>query len=190
MLAETRLKLIAAARAAFGSAGYASTSMDELTASAGLTRGALYHHFGSKEGLLEAVIREIDQEIALRYRKEFDGASSVWDGFAACGRAYLRLALEPEIRRIVLQDAPAVLGQRLRAIDEASSLKPMIESLTHLIEAKEIEPCPPEALARLLNGALVDAALWIAAGEDVGYRLDQALSAYGVMLDGLRRSPR
>ncbi|TIS54494.1 MAG: helix-turn-helix transcriptional regulator, partial [Mesorhizobium sp.] len=66
MIAETRAKLIAAARHAFGTIGYAEASMDDFTASAGLTRGALYHHFGDKKGLLQAVIAEIDAEMAAR----------------------------------------------------------------------------------------------------------------------------
>ena len=60
MIEETRNKLLEAARQAFGAVGYAQTSMDELTASAGLTRGALYHHFGDKKGLLQAVVRQLD----------------------------------------------------------------------------------------------------------------------------------
>ena len=63
MIAETRAKLIAAGRNAFGTVGYAAASMDDFTAGAGLTRGALYHHFGDKKGLLQAVIREIDAEM-------------------------------------------------------------------------------------------------------------------------------
>ena len=66
MIEETRAKLISAARAAFATVGYADSSMDELTAQAGLTRGALYHHFGGKKGLLEAVIAQIDAEISGR----------------------------------------------------------------------------------------------------------------------------
>lgn len=63
MIEETRAKLLDAARQAFGSVGYAQTSMDELTASVGLTRGALYHHFGDKKGLLQAVVQQIDAEL-------------------------------------------------------------------------------------------------------------------------------
>ena len=63
MIAETRAKLLAAGRKAFGSIGYAEASMDDFTAEAGLTRGALYHHFGDKKGLLLAVVAEIDAEM-------------------------------------------------------------------------------------------------------------------------------
>lgn len=66
MIEETRAKLIDAARRAFADNGYAGASMDELTASAGLTRGALYHHFGDKKGLLAAVVQQIDDEMNLR----------------------------------------------------------------------------------------------------------------------------
>ncbi len=66
MIEETRAKLIDAARRAFTDNGYAGASMDELTASAGLTRGALYHHFGDKKGLLAAVVQQIDDEMNLR----------------------------------------------------------------------------------------------------------------------------
>ena len=71
MIAETRAKLVAAARHAFGTVGYAEASMDDFTAAAGLTRGALYHHFGDKKGLLEAVIAEIDAEMTERLCDRF-----------------------------------------------------------------------------------------------------------------------
>ncbi|HSX74615.1 MAG TPA: helix-turn-helix domain-containing protein, partial [Shinella sp.] len=69
MIAETRAKLIAAGRQAFGTVGYAAASMDDFTAGAGLTRGALYHHFGDKKGLLQAVIQQIDAEMTLRLNR-------------------------------------------------------------------------------------------------------------------------
>src|SRR3546814_8503843 len=63
MTAETRSTLLKLARQMFGKTGYADASMDELTAAAGMTRGALYHHFGSKQGLFEAVVEQIDEEM-------------------------------------------------------------------------------------------------------------------------------
>ena len=78
MIEETRDKLVATGRQAFGSAGYANTSMDDLTAKAGLTRGALYHHFGGKEGLLAAVVDQIDEEVDLRLQTMSATAPSLW----------------------------------------------------------------------------------------------------------------
>ncbi len=80
MIAETRAKLLAAARHAFGTKGYAEASMDDFTAEAGLTRGALYHHFGDKKGLLRAVIAEIDAEMNVRLREVSGRAGSPWRG--------------------------------------------------------------------------------------------------------------
>lgn len=190
MIAGTRASLLASARAAFGAEGYADTSMDDLTAAAGLTRGALYHHFGGKDGLLEAVVAEIGREMLARYEEAFAAAPDTWSGLRACCRLYLTMALEPEIQRIVLRDAPAVLGQRFRAIDAEASLAPMAESLRELMAEGLIRRTDPEALARLLNGALVDAALWIAGSSDDEGALARALDAFDVLLEGLRREPR
>src|SRR5919108_1957781 len=110
MIAETRARLIAAARQAFGTVGYAEASMDDFTAAAGLTRGALYHHFGDKKGLLEAVIAEIDAEMNERLCTISAGAPNRWQGFVDESVAYIEMALEPEIQRIMLRDGPAVLG--------------------------------------------------------------------------------
>ena len=110
MIAETRAKLIAAARKAFGERGYAEASMDDFTAEAGLTRGALYHHFGDKKGLFEAVVHEMDAEMAARLKTISDAAPTRWDGFVEENVGYVKMALEPEVQRIVLLDGPAVLG--------------------------------------------------------------------------------
>lgn len=81
MIAETTTKLIAAARRSFAQVGYAVTSMDELCAEVGLTRGALYHHFGGKEGLLEAVVKQIDQEMGAKMDAVWYSTDDRWEGF-------------------------------------------------------------------------------------------------------------
>ncbi|WP_119168937.1 TetR/AcrR family transcriptional regulator [Algihabitans albus] len=187
MIAETAGKLVSAARRSFGAKGYAGTSMDELCAEAGLTRGALYHHFGGKVGLLEAVVREIDAEIGDRLEAHWRGIEDPWEAFRACNTEYLRLALDPEIQRILLRDAPAVLGQRLREIDEDGSIGPLAEALEDLMRAGRIADCDAEVVARLLNGALVDAALWIAAGADAEARFERAAAGIDLILKGLER---
>ncbi|WP_455357608.1 TetR/AcrR family transcriptional regulator, partial [Streptomyces sp. SYSU K217416] len=106
----TRASLLSTARRMFADSGYANTSMDELTAQAGLTRGALYHHFGDKQGLLAAVVEQIDAETDARLQAISDAATDPWQGFQQRCRAYLDMALEPEFQRIVLRDARAVLG--------------------------------------------------------------------------------
>ena len=114
MIAETRAKLLAAGRKAFGSIGYADASMDDFTAEAGLTRGALYHHFGDKKGLLLAVVGEIDAEMTKRLCDISSRAETRWEGFIEENVGYVRMALEPEIQRIMFRDGPAVLGDPSR----------------------------------------------------------------------------
>ncbi|WP_236184902.1 TetR/AcrR family transcriptional regulator [Pseudomonas protegens] len=184
MIEQTRARLIASARQAFARLGYAKTSMDDLTAEAGLTRGALYHHFGDKQGLLAAVVEQIDSEMDERLDAISAAASDPWQGFAQRCRAYLEMAQEAEIRRIVLQDARAVLGQRQPA--EEHCIDSLSRRLQALVEAGLITPAPSQALARLINGSLVDAALWIAA-EQPGQRLQQALQALELLLRGLQQ---
>ncbi|MFK3644372.1 TetR/AcrR family transcriptional regulator [Pseudomonas protegens] len=183
MIEQTRARLIASARQAFARLGYAKTSMDDLTAEAGLTRGALYHHFGDKQGLLAAVVEQIDSEMDERLEAISAAASDPWQGFAQRCRAYLEMAQEAEIRRIVLQDARAVLGQRQPA--EEHCIDSLSRRLQALVEAGLITPAPSQALARLINGSLVDAALWIAA-EQPEQRLQQALQALELLLRGLQ----
>lgn len=187
MIEATRAKLIASARQAFARQGYAKTSMDDLTAEAGLTRGALYHHFGDKQGLLAAVVEQIDSEMDARLDRVSDQAGDPWEGFTRRCRAYLEMAQELEIRRIVLQDARAVLGERLP--DQEHCIDSLGRRLQTLAEAGIISPAPSQALARLVNGSLVDTALWIAADAAPGQRLEQALLGLELLLRGLRAKP-
>ena len=122
MVEETRAKLIRAARKAFAAKGYAAASMDDLTAEAGLTRGALYHNFGDKKGLLQAVIDQIDAEMLARLHAVQDRAETAWLGLLAEGIAYIEMALEPEIQRIMLLDGPAVLGDPSRWPNQSACL--------------------------------------------------------------------
>ncbi|KSQ79609.1 TetR family transcriptional regulator [Pseudomonas aeruginosa] len=185
MIEETRAKLIDAARRAFADNGYAGASMDELTASAGLTRGALYHHFGDKKGLLAAVVQQIDDEMNLRLGAILAAGEDLWSGFRAYNRAYLKMALEAEIQRIVLRDAPAILGSPSSEASQLRCLSSMTGQLRELMDSGRVRRTDAEALAWLLNGALVDAALRIANAEHPPESLARACQALDVLLDGL-----
>lgn len=190
MITDTTGRLVAEARRAFAKHGYTEVSAADLCAAAGFTRGALYHHFGGKEGLLEAVLSEIDCEVRARLDAAAHAHSDSWEAFRACCLSYLDLALEPEFQRIVLRDAPAVLGQRFREIDEAATLGPMADSIRGLMEGGYIRFGDIEVLARLVNGAVLEAALWVAAGDDPENRLPRARSTVDLLLDGLRVQAR
>lgn len=185
MIEETRAKLIDAARKAFAEKGYAAASMDDLTAEAGLTRGALYHHFGDKKGLLQAVIDQIDAEMMIRLRAAQDRAASPWLGFIDEYLAYIEMALEPEIQRIMLLDGPAVLGDPSRWPNQTACLRTTIQTIQALIDAGTVRPVDPEAAARLLNGAALSAALWIAAADDPRAILTKTVEAFRHLAIGL-----
>jgi AcrR family transcriptional regulator len=185
MIAETRARLVAAARHAFGTVGYAEASMDDFTAAAGLTRGALYHHFGDKKGLLEAVIAQIDAEMCERLSAVSARAGSRWQGFVAECTAYIEMALEPEIQRIVHRDGPAVLGDPWRWPSQNGCITAMTENLARLAEEGTIADVDPEAAARLINGATLHAAQWIANAEDPEATSKKAVRAFNALLEGL-----
>jgi AcrR family transcriptional regulator len=188
MIAETRAKLIAAARKAFGEQGYADASMDEFTAKAGLTRGALYHHFGDKKGLFEAVVRQMDAEMAARLKTISAAAPTPWDGFVGENVGYVEMALEPEVQRIVLLDGPAVLGDP----SAWPSADGCIASLRASLEGLQAEgvvrtDIDADVAARLVSGASTDAAMWIANAPDAALASRKAIPAFKALLDGLLR---
>lgn len=181
---ETRATLLATARRMFTEHGYANTSMDELTAQAGLTRGALYHHFGDKQGLLTAVVAQIDTETDQRLQAISDSAEDAWDGFCRRCRAYLDMALEPEIQRIVLRDARAALGAA-SPDEQRRCVESMQQLIDNLMRQGIVEQADPQALASLIYGSLAEAAFWIAHGADGNARLARALVAMNLLLRGL-----
>lgn len=184
-----RAKLIAAARKDFARKGYAAASMDELTAKVGLTRGALYHNFGDKRGLLAAVVDQIDSEMALRAQRVGARKGDDWQGLLAEGAAYIKMALEPEVQRIVLLDGPAVLGDPSRWPSQSSCLQATRRTVERLIAQGTLKPVDAEAAARLLCGAALNAALWIAASDDPRGVLPKAVDSFHALASGLLTKP-
>ena len=185
MIAETRAKLIAAGREAFAAVGYADASMDDFTAACGLTRGALYHHFGDKKGLMAAVVEQIDGEMTARLDKLAADAPSRWQGFIDENLGYLKMALEPEIQRIVLRDGPAVLGDPSSWPSAQGCVASITSSIRALQEEGVIADMDSEATARLIVGASTHAAQWIANSDDPEATSEKAVSAFRTMLEGL-----
>ena len=181
---ETRALLLATASRVFSERGYADTSMDDLTAQAGLTRGALYHHFGDKKGLLLAVVEQIDAEMDQRLQAISDSTGDLWEGFRRRCRAYLEMALEPEIQRIVLRDARAVLGGA-SPDSQRHCLESMQGLIQQLIHQGIVADACPQALASLIYGSLAEAAFWIADGDEGKARLVKGTAALELLLRGL-----
>lgn len=183
---ENRMKLIGAARKAFAASGFAAASMDDLTASVGLTRGALYHGFGDKKGLLAAVVAQVDSEMAARARQLGATAPNSWERLLAVGDAYIGMALVPEIRRIVLLDGPAFLGDPSRWPSQDACLNITMQTVTDLIAEGVMKPVDVEAASRLLGGTAFNAALWVAESDEPQIVLPKAKEAFRMMVEGFR----
>lgn len=185
---ENRARLIAAARRAFAAKGYADASMDELTADAGLTRGALYHGFGGKAGLLAAVVEQIDGEMAERAHRAALAQDNAWEGLLAEAAAYIEMALEPEVRRIVLLDGPAILGDPSLWPSQNACLSQTREIVAQLVADGVMKPVDVEAASRLLSGAAMTAALWLASSDAPHQHLAKAIDTYREMASGFLMS--
>ncbi len=158
-----------AARRLFTERGYDAVGTEEIVRAAGVTRGALYHHFGGKAELLEAVYERLEAESTERVARIVLGSEleSPLEAMKAGIEAFLDECAEPELQRIALHDAPAVLGwDRWREIAAANGLGLIEASLSGAIEAGEIKPLPVRPMAHLLLGALDEAAMLVARAED------------------------
>ncbi len=187
---ENRAKLLMAARKAFAEKGFAAASMDELTASVGLTRGALYHNFGDKKGLLAAVVAQMDGEMAQQAKAEAVDAGDDWEKLLAEGVAYIKMALDPEVRRIVLLDGPAFLGDPAQWPGQLSCLESTRQTLTQLLERGVIKTVDADAAAYMLNSAAMNAALWIAASPDPQKALPAIIAVFTELASGLCHRPQ
>jgi AcrR family transcriptional regulator len=186
----TRDALLRAARELFVELGYAGTATEEIVQRAGLTRGALYHQFRDKEDLFRAVYADVEREfterIAHRMRSlRTDG--DAWHEFRAGVQAYLDVALDIDVQRIALLDAPAVLGRAAGHDVGRFGLDLIRRGLLRSMETRKIEAQPIEPLAHVLRAAIVEGAMAIARAEDhaaaraeVGAALDRLVNGLAV----------
>lgn len=162
--------------------------MDDIAAAVGMTRGALYHHFGEKKGLFQAVIEQIDQDIDERILQATSGATSLWARFMIESRCYLDCMLIPEVQQIIIRDGRSVLGDINDWPHQAKYHEILAQTLLRLSETGVIRSCDPDALARQINGALFNAAIWIADADNPQANLAKAWEAFALLMDGLRRN--
>ena len=162
---RTRAALIEAARRRFAEDGYAGASTEAILAETGVTRGALYHHFADKQDLFAAVCEALQAEVAERISQAAEGQSP-YEAIAAGCVAFIDAVARPEARRILLLDAPGVLGwERWNALDARHGFGLLRAGIEAAVEAGVFSG-DPEVLAVLLNGALNHAAMWAAQDDD------------------------
>ncbi len=183
--ATTRRALLDAARSVFAERGYHGAAAEEIVRRAGLTRGALYHHFEDKKDLFRAVVDEIEGEIDEEIEEAERARSGLPEAVMAGYRAFLDAVLDPEMRRTFFLDGPSVLGWEWREIDARHAVGKIEEGLESLIEEGFVKPQPVRPLARLINGALLEAAFFVAASEDLEAARDEVWGAMERLLGGL-----
>ena len=189
--ATTRAALIAAGRERFGKAGYHETGTHDLVALASVTRGALYHHFGDKKNLFEAVFQQTDAELNLKAHTTVAPLSGdTWAQLIVAIQTYLQLRAESrEVQRILLLDGPAVIGwERWREL-QVGSLQAMAQTLWMLMDQALIAKGSPETLAQLILAAMNESALAIAHASDPAVALAMHTKSLLVLVKGLRMNP-
>lgn len=182
--AATRADLIAAARALFTEKTYAGTSTPEIAAAAGVTRGALYHHFADKQALFLAVAEREAEIVAAEIERAAPAAGDPVATLLAGGRAFLEAMRAPGRTRLLLLDGPSVLGRAaMDDIDARHGNRTLREGLVAAMRAGAIRNLPVDALTTQL-GALFDrAALAVEDGADA----EAHLAVLAALLEGLRR---
>src|SRR5215210_5677635 len=137
----TRDALLTAARALFAERGYAGVGTEEVVRRAGVTRGALYHHFRDKRDLFRAVYEQTEAETVASIGARVDGTSDPMTLLAEGVRAFLDACSDPVMMRIALRDAPAVLGwEEWREIGDRHGLGLVTGGLRAAIDARQIAP--------------------------------------------------
>lgn len=181
----TRTALLSAARSLFAEKGYAATGTPEIVAAAGVTRGALYHHFTDKLALFEAVVEEEHRAVAEAITAVADGAQAppdMIDALVLGGEAFLAAMQDDGRRRIMLIDAPSVLDRdALNRINQLYGQRTLIEGVQCAVDAGVIDGIAVEPTAQLL-GALFDRAALAPRDELDAYR-----AAMAQVIRGLRK---
>jgi AcrR family transcriptional regulator len=185
----TRAALVTAARRLFVAKGYFETGTEEIVHDAGVTRGALYHHFTDKKALFRAVFEAVEDDLLA----SADGASQPDDALGRLQMAllgFLDASLTPEVQRVLLIDGPAVLGwQEWRALEARYGLGIIRQLLTDAIDEGTLAPQPVDALAHILLAAIDEAALYIAHAPNPRKARDTSASAMRVVLAGITARP-
>ena len=183
----TRTALSAAARQLFTERGYAATSTTEIVERAGVTRGALYHHFAAKDELFRAVFEQLEGEVTEHVAHEALTSPDPLEQLRRGTRAYLDACIDPAVQRVVLLDGPSVLGwETWQEIEQRYGYGLVVAGVEAAIAAGLIAAQPVEALAHALFGALTEAGMVVARAAEPRAARAEMEAAMDRLLDGLR----
>lgn len=162
----TRARLVAAARGLFAAQGYAATGTEAILAAAGVTRGALYHHFADKQALFAAVCEDLHGEAEAAIETDADAQGAAFEGVIAGCLAFLDFMARPQVRRILILDAPSVLGwEAWNEMDRRHGFGLLVEGVSAAVAEGSLAG-DPETLAVMINGALNYGVVWAGQAED------------------------
>jgi AcrR family transcriptional regulator len=181
-------RLLEVARNQFTSKGYSQVNLEDVVREAGVTRGALYHHFANKKGLFCAVLETVQKEIAQRVQLEAAKSDDLWEQLLFGCRGFICAAVEDRNKQIMLIDGPAVLGwEAWRAMDEQNSMLLLKEQLQLMSQQGYITPAlSVEAFTHFLSGSLNESALWIAQKSDQTKSIEETMNVVAQVLKGLK----
>jgi AcrR family transcriptional regulator len=183
----TRNALVEAARGLFSARGYASVSTEEIVQAAGVTRGALYHHFRDKQDLFGEVVERLEQEVLERVAASALGVQDPWEQQVTAVGAFLDSCLDPAVQRVILTDAPSVMGLHAwRQVEARYGLALVRAGLQAMVEAGLIADQPLDPLAHMLLGAMQEAGLLIAHADDPVAARQEVGDSLVRLLNGLR----
>jgi len=192
----TREHILAVATQLFAERGYENTSIESVLHTAGISRGALYHHFNGKDALFEAVLEAIEADVGQRTAAAMVGATDAYTALRAGSQAWVRIAGDPVVQRILLVDAPAVLGwHRWREMDERHALGGLRMGLAEISKAGGLPAEFVDMFAHVLLASMNEIAMVIAAADDTETAIRQGAAAVDEYLQRLlgpapRRSRR
>ena len=185
--AATTEAIVKSARRLFGERGFAITTIDDIADAAGVAKGAVYHHFATKEAVFEAVFDQVSHDLVLEVDRAARTEKDVLAAMVAGTQHYFEACANGPIGQIILRDGPAVLGwERWREIDARHFGGKIPRAVAAAMDAGLIASQPVEPLARLLLGAVTEAAVACAGRSDVLKAGGEYSRAFKSLLEALR----
>lgn len=181
-----REAIVEVARGLFAERGYEGTSIDAVLEAAGVSRGALYHHFEGKEALFDAVFLAVEDEVGRRVLAAVEGLSEPTEILTVAGKAWIAMAADPVIQRVVILEAPAVLGwERWREVEEEGALGMIKGVLSALVSARRLDEALLDPFAHVVLASLNELALLVAKADDPEPALRTAAAAVEALVERL-----
>ena len=182
----TRAALIDVATDLFATNGYDATAIPTVLAAAGVSRGALYHHFESKEALFEAVLKSVEAQAMVKVTRAARDAGDPLDGLRRGCAAYLAMCRDPVVRQISLIDAPAVVGwERWREIDEQHAFGLVKAAIAAIAADGRVKPELVDVMAHMVLAALLEVALLVARADEERLAIRRGQEAIDELLTAL-----